>query len=101
MIEARTSSAYDLESFDKACSQMIKTIEKVAQSATIETEKNKEIILNSKLVICQTKMPKEVCVSLVNMCNEQNIPIIINPNDPNKLKVTDSENLELINKILQ
>lgn len=48
LIEARSSSAYDLESFDKACAQMIQTIEKVAKSAGLETEKNKEIIKRMK-----------------------------------------------------
>lgn len=44
LIEARTTSAYDIANFDKACGMMIKTIEKVAQSANTETQKNKEII---------------------------------------------------------
>lgn len=44
LIASRTSSAYDMDNFEKACEKMISTIEKVAKNASAETAKNKEVI---------------------------------------------------------
>lgn len=44
LIESRCSSPYDIDTFNKVCDGMIKTMQKVAQSASIETKKNLEVI---------------------------------------------------------
>lgn len=44
LIASRTSSAYDMDNFEKACEKMIHTIEKVAKNASVETAKNKEVV---------------------------------------------------------
>jgi len=62
-------------------------------------EKHKEIILASKIVVAQMKIPKEVSIALINFCNENNIPIIITPCRPEKLNISEKGNAELINKI--
>ena len=40
-------------------------------------ERYKDILLNSKIVIAQMKVPKEVSVELINFCYKHNKPIII------------------------
>lgn len=62
-------------------------------------EKNKNIILNSKIVVAQMKAPKEVSVALINFCKENNIPLIITPCRPHKLNISEPGNAELIDKI--
>lgn len=62
-------------------------------------DKYKNVILKSKMVVAQMKVPKEVSVRLINFCYDNNIPLIIIPCRPQKLNINDSENKELINKI--
>lgn len=62
-------------------------------------EKYKDILLNSKIVVAQMKIPKEVSVALINFCYDNNIPIIVTPCRPTKLSISESGNLELIDKI--
>ena len=62
-------------------------------------EKYKHILLNSKMVIAQMKIPKEVSMALINFCYSNKIPIIITPCRPEKLKISEKENIELLNKI--
>ena len=62
-------------------------------------EKNKNILLNSKIVVAQMKAPKEVSVALINFCAENDIPLIITPCRPDKLKISEKGNAELIEKI--
>lgn len=62
-------------------------------------EKNKEVILNSKVVVFQSKVPKEVTAELVNFCYANNIPLVFTPCLPERFKLDDLNNLELINKI--
>ena len=62
-------------------------------------EKYKEVLLRSKIIVAQMKAPKEVSVELINFCYENNKPLIITPCRPNKLKIDESGNLELFNKI--
>lgn len=62
-------------------------------------DKYQNIILNSKLVIAQMKVDKSVTVKLINLCYENNIPIIITPCRPKKLIMSDPFNRELVEKI--
>ncbi len=56
-------------------------------------DKYKDVLLNSKLVASQLKVPKNVSDTLINFCYENNIPIIVTPCNPDKLS------LDLIDKI--
>lgn len=58
-----------------------------------------DVFLNSKFVVGQMKIPKEVSVTLINFCYENHIPIIITPCRPEKLSILEKENQELIEKI--
>ncbi len=62
-------------------------------------DRYKDIILKSKIVVCQLKVPKEVTVSLINLCYENNKILILTPCRPDKLSITDKENIDLIDKI--
>ncbi len=53
----------------------------------------KDVILNSKLVVSQLKVPKNISDTLINFCYENNKPIIVTPCNPDKLS------LDLIDKI--
>lgn len=62
-------------------------------------EKYKDVLLDSKIVVAQMKIPKDVSVKLIEFCHEHNIPIIITPCRPKKLRVSEDNNSELIDKI--
>ncbi len=62
-------------------------------------DKNKNLLLNSKMVLGQMKAPIHVMERLINFCYDNNIPLIITPCRPNKLNVSDKKNIELIDKI--
>lgn len=58
-----------------------------------------DIILNSKIIVCQLKVPKEVTEKLINFCNENNKFLILTPCRPQKLSISEPGNSELIEKI--
>ena len=62
-------------------------------------ERNKKIILGSKVVVAQMKAPKEFSVALINFCYDNNVPIVITPCTPIKLSIDEPGNKELIDKI--
>ena len=63
-------------------------------------ERYKKVLLNSKIVVAQMKIPKEVSVALINFCYDNKIPIVITPCRPQKLSIEeDRSNLDLIDKI--
>lgn len=62
-------------------------------------EKYKDVLLNSKIVVAQMKIPKEVSIALIEFCKANNIPLIITPCRPDKLKISEKGNTELIDKI--
>lgn len=62
-------------------------------------DRYKKVILNSKIVVAQMKVPKEVSIELINFCYENNKPIIITPCRPAKLAINEPGNKELIDKI--
>lgn len=61
--------------------------------------KNAEVIKNAKFVIAQMKCPKNVSEKLINFCYENNVPIVITPCRPAKLKIGEDGNRDLLNKI--
>ncbi len=56
-------------------------------------DKYKDVLLNSKLIVSQLKVPVDVSNYLINFCYEHNKPIIVTPCNPDKLS------LDLIDKI--
>lgn len=56
-------------------------------------EKYKDVLLNSKLIATQLKVPKEVSDTLIEFCYQNNKPIIVTPCNPDKLTI------DLIDKI--
>ena len=61
--------------------------------------KYKDVLLSSKIIVCQLKIPKEVTVELINFCNKNNKTLILTPCRPEKLSISEKENIELIDKI--
>lgn len=57
------------------------------------------VLLNSKIIVCQLKVPKEVTEKLINFCYENNKMLILTPCRPEKLSIADENNIELIDKI--
>lgn len=73
---------------------------KTIDSFTIDMiNKYKKILLNSKIIVAQMKVPKEVSVELINFCYENKKTIIITPCSPDKLNINVPGNKELIDKI--
>lgn len=58
-----------------------------------------KVLLASKLVLAQLKVPKEVTVELINFCYNKNIPLVITPCHAEKLKIEDDNNKKLIDKV--
>lgn len=62
-------------------------------------EKYKNLLLSSKIIVAQMKMPKEVSIALIEFCNKNNLPIVVTPCRAEKLKISEQGNLELLNEI--
>lgn len=63
-------------------------------------EQYKDVLLNSNIIVCQLKIPKEVTEKLINFCYENNKFLILTPCRPAKLSIADNpNNKELIDKI--
>lgn len=63
-------------------------------------DRYKKVLLNSKIVVAQMKVPKEVSVELINFCYDNGIPLVVTPCRPKKLSIEDDpSNKELIDKI--
>lgn len=58
-----------------------------------------KVLLSSRIVVAQMKIPKEVSIKLINFCYENKIPIVITPCRPKKLSILEKNNIDLINKI--
>lgn len=52
-------------------------------------DKYKDVILNSKIIVCQLKIPKEVTERLINFCNNNNKILILTPCRPEKLSISE------------
>lgn len=69
-------------------------------SFTVDMIENyKDVLLDSKIIVCQLKCPKEVTEALINFCYENGKTLILTPCRPEKLKIDEPGNLELIDKI--
>lgn len=62
-------------------------------------EKHKDTLLNSKIIVCQLKVPKEVTEELINFCHKHGKFLILTPCRPQKLSIKDDSNKQLIDKI--
>lgn len=61
--------------------------------------KYKDILLKSKIVVCQLKVPKEVTIELINFCHKHNKTLILTPCRPEKLSYKNESDRELLDKI--
>lgn len=62
-------------------------------------ERYKDVILDSKIIACQLKVPKEVSVALINFCYEHGKTLVLTPCRPEKLSLDVPSNRDLIEKI--
>ncbi len=62
-------------------------------------EDYKDVLLNSKVIVCQLKVPKEVTQALIEFCHKHNKFLILTPCRPAKLSINEENNKELIDKI--
>ena len=62
-------------------------------------ERYKKVLLQSKMVVAQLKVPKEVTVALINFCYDNDVPLVITPCRPQRLKISEPGNKELLDKI--
>lgn len=62
-------------------------------------DRYKDVILNSKIIVTQLKIPKKVITKLIEFCDQNNKTLILTPCRPNKLYINDPGNKELIDKI--
>ena len=62
-------------------------------------ERYKDVLLNSKIILAQLKVPKIVTEELINFCYQNNKTLIITPSHPQKLNINEDNNKELIDKI--
>ena len=62
-------------------------------------EKYKNVILASKIVVCQLKTKKEVTEALINFCYANNKPVVLTPDCPEKFHFSDIKNKELYAKV--
>lgn len=58
-----------------------------------------DVLLNSKIIDCQLKVPIEVTEKLINFCYDNDKILILTPCRPQKLCITDPKNKDLIDKI--
>lgn len=58
-----------------------------------------KVLLTSKIIISQLKVPKEVTEKLINFCYKHNKTLILTPCRPEKLSITEQNNKQLIDKI--
>lgn len=62
-------------------------------------DKYSDTLINSKIIVSQLKVPKEVTEKLINFCYENNKMLVLTPCRPEKLSLKDPKNIELIEKI--
>lgn len=62
-------------------------------------DKYKDVILSSKIILCQLKNKKEVTEALINFCYANNKPVVLTPDCPEKFHFSDIKNKELFAKV--
>ena len=60
---------------------------------------NEDVLKKASIIVCQTKISKNTIEKIVQIANENNIPIVINPSRPNEININNKENEKLLNKI--
>lgn len=65
----------------------------------IMIERYSSVFLNSKIILAQMKVPKDVTDALINFCYEHKKALIITPCCPEKFRISEENNKELIDKI--
>jgi len=95
---ANDSSKIYINAHDKD-NNIVRTDVAISSFTVDMVDRYKNVLLNSKMVVAQMKIAKEVSVALINFCYENNIPITITPCRPTKLKISEPGNKELIDKI--
>ena len=58
-----------------------------------------DVLLNSKVIVCQLKVPKEVTEALIKFCHENNKMLILTPCRAKRLDISEEGNKDLIDKI--
>ncbi len=66
---------------------------------TALVDDNKDALLNAKVVVSQFKAPKEVIERLIDFCYKNHKFLVLTPCRPQRLKVSEPENVKLIEKI--
>ena len=62
-------------------------------------DRYKKVFLQSKMVVAQLKVPKEVSVELINFCFDNNVPLILTPCRPQRLVISEPGIKDLLDKI--
>ena len=62
-------------------------------------DRYQDILLRSKIIACQLKVPKEVTKALIEFCDSHKKTLVLTPCRPEKLNILEEGNLELIDKI--
>ena len=62
-------------------------------------EKYKDVILSSKIIVCQLKTKKEVTEALIDFCYANNKPVVLTPDCPEKFHFSDIKNKQLYAKV--
>lgn len=62
-------------------------------------QKYRNVILASKIIVCQLKTKKEVTEELINFCYANNKPVVLTPDCPEKFRFSDIKNKELYAKV--
>lgn len=62
-------------------------------------KKYEKVLMASKLVLAQLKVPKEVTIELINFCYAKNIPLVITPCHAEKLDIGNDINKKLLDKV--
>ena len=60
---------------------------------------NEEVLKRASIIVCQTKISKKTINKIVEIANENNVPVVMNPSRLNEISLDNKENEELINKI--
>lgn len=58
-----------------------------------------DVLLNSKVVVCQLKVPIEVTKRLVDFCKANDKLLVMTPCRPKKIAISNPDNLDIIDKV--
>lgn len=90
------TSTYYYKNGDNEIKRMTSAIDSFDENLI---EKNRELILNAKLIVSQFKAPKQFLKSLVDFCYENKKTLVLTPSRPDYLNIHDKENIDIIEKV--